>query len=202
MAGWTHTPFRPRRNEESPGNDISAHRQASHPQGTTIELADRITSQVDEEGTETSLERAQDATESPTHGANVSPFKRLQDWWSDHVRLNLEHGAPGGDPRDYLALERTFLGWFRTSVALISLGVVITQLFVLKDVDPKRGKILGAIMSCGGIIVVLLGCVRYFRQQKLLTLGKALTGGWYHQVLITTLLLIMITLFVIVIVDS
>ncbi|KAM0806138.1 hypothetical protein BDR22DRAFT_796780, partial [Usnea florida] len=85
--------------------------------------------------------------------------------------LNLEHGPPGADPRDYLALERTFLGWVRTSVTLVSFGVVITQLFILKDLDPKKGKVLGVIMSCGGILVVLLGCVRYFRQQKLLTQG-------------------------------
>ena len=115
--------------------------------------------------------------------------------------MNLERGAPGGDPRDYLALERTFLSWFRTSGALITFGVTISQLFILKDVDPKKGKILGAIMTCGGIIVLLLGCVRYFKQQRLLTQGKALSGGWHHQILIITLLLILITLFVVVIVD-
>ncbi|KAL9134894.1 MAG: hypothetical protein Q9175_003916 [Cornicularia normoerica] len=200
MAGWTRNPFR---HEESPSNGIAGHCPASRHLGTTIELEERITSQVEEERTETSRsERAQNATTgSPMNGVNTGPFKRLQDWWSHSVRLNLEHGAPGGDPRDYLALERTFLGWFRTSVALVSLGVVVTQLFILKDLDPKKGKIHGVIMSCGGIIVVLLGCVRYFKQQRLLTQGKVLSGGWHHQVLIMMLLLVLITLFVFVIVD-
>lgn len=109
---------------------------------------------------------------------------------------------PGVDVRDYLALERTFLGWFRTSAALISLGVVTTQLFVLKDVDPTRGKILGTVMACGGIVVVSLGCVRYFRQQRLLMQGKALSGGWHHWGLIGAVLGVLMALLVVVVLDS
>lgn len=167
-----------------------------------MELEEYVASQVEEERMEASPVSAQFGIERPTAAIKTSHIKPLQDWWSQNVRLNLEHGALGGDPRDYLALERTFLGWLRTSVALISLGVVITQLFVLKDVDPTKGKILGVIMSCGGIIVILLGCFRYLNQQRLLTRGKALSGGWHHQVLIIVLLLILLTLFVIVLVDS
>lgn len=204
MTAWTSDVFRRNKNEGSPGNKMIAHNQAScpHHSGTTMELEERVTSQAEEERTETSTERAQYATESPTDAIKTSHLKRLPIWWSHNVRFNLEQDAPGGNPRDYLALERTFLAWFRMSLALISFGVVITQLFVLKDVDPKKGKILGATMSGGGIIVLLLGCVRYFEQQSLLTKGKALSGGWHHQLLMIVLLLILITLFVIVIVDS
>ena len=182
--------------------DISGHSQASHTSGTTIELEERVTNQVEEDWAETSLESAINATDNPTNAINTSHIKRLQQWWSHNVRLNLEHGAPRGDPRDYLALERTFLDWFRTSVALISFGVIITQLFILKDVNPKKGKVLGLFMACGGIIVILLGCVRYFEQQRLLAQGKALSGGWHHQVLIVTLMLVLITLLVMVTVDG
>ena len=204
MAAWTRTPFRRKRPKESPSNDVSRNNQASQRPETAIELDERNTSLVEEGHTETSPERAPTATESPTstEGIRTSHTKRLRNWWSHNVRLNLVHGEPGGDPLDYLALDRTFLGWFRTSVALISFGVVITQLFVLKDLGTKKGKILGVIMSCGGIIVVLLGCVRYFKQQRLLMQGKALSGGWHHQVLILVLLSILITLFVFVIVDT
>lgn len=202
MVEWARNPFRRKQQKERPDTAISRHNQVSHRLETTIELEERIVSQVEEERTETSPERARSATQSPTSGINTSHIKRLRNWWSHSVHLSLEHGAPGGDPRDYLALERTFLGWFRTSVTLISFGVVITQLFILNDLDPKKGKILGGIMSCGGIIVVLLGCVRYLKQQRLLTQGKALSGGWHHQVLIIVLLLILLTLFVFVIVDS
>lgn len=199
MAGWTRNPFRPKPNEQSPGNDNAQNSSAIHRLEATIELEEHVTGQVE---VDASPERAPNATESPTDDISTSHLKRLRYWWSHNVRLNLEHGAPGGDPRDYLALERTFLGWFRTSVTLISFGVVITQLFVLKDLDPTKGKILGAVMSCGGAMVVLLGCARYFRQQRLLTQGKALSGGWHHQVLILLLFSILITLFVLVIVDS
>ena len=197
LAGRTR-----KQSEESPGNEVSDMGEASHRLQSTIELEERVTRRREEEQTETSTERVENATESATNGIKTSHLKRLQFWWSHNIRLNLEHGAPGGDPRDYVALERTFLGWLRTSVALISFGVATTQLFILKDVDPKKGKILGVIMSCGSIIVVLTGCIRYFKQQRLLTQGKALSGGWHHQVLITVLFLILVTLFVIVIVET
>lgn len=201
MAGWTRNAIRQMQNKERLGIDIdiSGHSQANHTLGTTIELEERVTNQVEEDRT---LESAPNATENATNGINTSHIKRLRHWWSHNVRLSLEQGAPGGDPRDYLALERTFLGWFRTSVSLISFGVIITQLFVLKDVNPKKGKILGAIMTCGGAIVIILGCVRYFEQQRLLAKGKALSGGWHHQLLIVTLMLILISLLVMIIIDA
>ncbi len=195
MGRLTRNPFGRKQSEQSPGDYISEQSPASHGLGTTIELEGRVISQ------DTSRESAANATESPTNDTNTS-YMRLQYWWTHNIRLNLEHGASGGDPRDYLALERTFLAWFRTSVSLISFGVVTTQLFILKDVDPKKGKILGAVMYCGGAIVLLLGCVRYFRQQRLLTQGKALSGGWHHQVLIIVLLVILTSLIVSVIVDG
>ena len=204
MAPWTHNSSQPRQIDESPGTKMFGQSEANRHLGNTFELEESFRSQVqEEEPTETLAESAQNATQ--IHTASVkkkSHIKQLGDWWSHNIRLNLEHGAPGGDPRDYLALERTFLGWFRTSVTLISLSVIITQLFVLKDVDPTKGKVLGVILSCGGIIVLLLGCVRYFEQQRLLAQGKALSGGWHHQVLIILLLMILMALFVIVIVDA
>ena len=198
MATWTSNPFR----HQNPRNEIAGHNQASRRLGTIIELETRATRRVEGERTETPQVGPQINIGDSTTDHPTSRITRLQAWWSHNIRLNLEHGPPGADPRDYLALERTFLGWFRTSVTLISFGVVITQLFILKDLDPKKGRILGVIMSCGGILIVLLGCVRYFRQQKLLTQGKSLSGGWHHHILLTLLLLILVTLFVFVIVDS
>ena len=78
----------------------------------------------------------------------------------------------------------------------------MTQLFVLKDVDPLKGKIIGAVISSSGIMVTLLGCIRYFKQQNLLMQGKALSGGWHHQVLVVILLSVFLTLVVLVILDG
>ena len=199
---YPQSTFRREQNEQSPGHDFLGRDRANHRLGTTVELQEFVTCQGEEEQTATTPGRSQNATGNPTDGIMASPIKKLQVWWSRNVRLNLEHGAPGSDPRDYLALERTFLGWFRTSLSLISFGVVIIQLFILKDVGSRKGKVIGVIMCCGGIIAVLLGCVRYLKQQRLLTQGKALSGGWHYQILIITLLVVLITLFVFVIIDS
>jgi len=149
--------------------------------------------------------------ETPTFAASGTEIdasahytKKVKHWWSRNISLVRDHtpdGPTGGDPRDYLALERTYLGWFRTSSAVITLGVVLTQLFVLKDTDRTKGKVLGAILAGGGIVTNLIGCERYFRQQRLLAQGKALTGGWYHIVMIALLTLVILTLFVIVLVQ-
>lgn len=136
--------------------------------------------------------------------ASASYIKKAKRWWSQHISFVLDYnddGPIGGDPRDYLALERTYLGWFRTSSAIVTLGVVITQLFVLKDLDRTKGKILGAILAAGGIFTNIVGCERYFRQQRLFAQGRALTGGWYSVALLTLQALIILTLFVVVLVE-
>ena len=203
MAGWSRTPFQPEGKQGTPVNQIARSSQASvHHAGTPIELSEIVPSQILVDPTQTSPDIPPNATESPTKTSDPSHFKRLQTWWSHTIRLSIEHGGIGGDLRDYLALERTFLAWSRTSSALISLGVLITQLFVLKDVDPVKGKVIGAVISCSGIIVNLLGCIRYFKQQNLLMQGKTLSAGWHHQVLIVMLLCVFVTLVVLVILDG
>lgn len=89
---------------------------------------------------------------------------------------------------DYLsvALERTYLGYFRTSLALAFLGVFIAQLFRLQHTphpDPVFGFfILGIPLSCictgAAILVNLLGSYRFWRQQNAMLRGKILSGGW------------------------
>lgn len=191
MAGWTR--------------NLRSRQVSHHAPGTTIELSESVPSQIPAEQTQTSPGTADNATESATDGtdtSNPSHIQRLQTWWSHNIRLTLSHGTPGGDFRDYLALERTFLSWFRTSVALISFGVLITQLFVLRDIDPKRGKILGAVIACAGIVVVSLGCARYFRQQNLLMQGRALSGGWHHWGLIGVVSGVLMALLVLAVIDG
>lgn len=132
-------------------------------------------------------------------------INKITHWWRDNVSLVLDHdthGPSGGDPRDYLALERTYLGWFRTSVAVGSFGVVVAQLFILKTLDPGKGKILGGLLSCGAIVTSLLGCIRYFRQQRLLTQHKILAGGWHVTIFLVVLFTAFVTLFVIVMLES
>ncbi|SAM09403.1 hypothetical protein [Absidia glauca] len=74
--------------------------------------------------------------------------------------------------RDHLANERTFLAWLRTSLALITVGVAITQLYQL---NPARtdtiGRALGATFVGLSIVFLYIGNARYFHCQYALTQG-------------------------------
>lgn len=131
-------------------------------------------------------------------------FRSFSSWWHSWVSRTITHGSgpSGGDPRDYLALERTFLGWVRTSLALISLAVVVTQLFVFKNLDRTKGIVLGCILTSVGMAIVIGAAVRYFRAQELLVRGKALTGGWEAIGLWGLLVLVVGALFIVVLVDD
>lgn len=156
-----------------------------------------------------STRRCSSITSTPRPTKNpILRFNTLlspQKWWARNVSIVVEHtpsGPRGGDPRDYLALERTFLSWIRTATALISFGVVITQLFVFKKVDVRKGSILGAFTSAGGILIVLIGCVRYFKQQKHLTYGNTTSAGWEILALLIILTAILLVVLVVVLVQA
>ena len=172
----------------------------------TMELEERTrgTSRAMVDGP--SMETPHESTTIPASGRHAvttsSYLGKLKHWWTQNISLVLEDGPNGGDPRDYFALERTYLAWFRTSVAITSFGIVITQLFILRNLDPIKGKVLGAILAFGGVVSNLLGCIRYFSQQSLLLQGKALCGGWHTTVILVLLTMILLTLFVIVLVES
>lgn len=65
----------------------------------------------------------------------------------------------------------------RTGMALASFGVVLLQLFRLKQTNPRAGIALGAVCTGGGALVVLLGARHYFVLQKKLMAGRIVTGG-------------------------
>jgi uncharacterized membrane protein YidH (DUF202 family) len=84
------------------------------------------------------------------------------------------------------ALERTFLGYLRTSLILVMTGILTAQLFHLQhSATPnprfgfyKVGKPLAATLICMAIVVVLTGAIRFWRLQRALVRGKAMAGGW------------------------
>ncbi|KAK0661044.1 hypothetical protein DIS24_g2919 [Lasiodiplodia hormozganensis] len=103
-------------------------------------------------------------------------------WWRRHVSVTV----PAGGMRDHLALERTFLGYLRTSIALSMAGVMIAQLLRLQHApnpDPHYGyhalgKPLAAVFITAAIAMVLLGAFRFWRQQNAIVRGKVFAGGW------------------------
>ncbi|ODV79932.1 uncharacterized protein CANTADRAFT_36246, partial [Suhomyces tanzawaensis NRRL Y-17324] len=86
----------------------------------------------------------------------------------------------GSVARDHLANERTFLAWLRTSLSFITIGIGVTQLFRLETRESpdklshhseinKYGKPLGGTFIALGIATLVLGFVRFFQVQHLLT---------------------------------
>ena len=86
----------------------------------------------------------------------------------------------------FIALERTYLGYLRTSFAFASLGIVVAQLFRLPH-EQSRGSengihALGTPLACicigAAIVITTLGAIRFWRQQNALARGKVHAGGW------------------------
>jgi putative membrane protein len=80
--------------------------------------------------------------------------------------------SPVNDPRVYLAAERTFLAWIRTSISLMGFGFVIarfalwTREYALSvnpasAAQPGVATWLGFGMVCVGVTVAALAAVRH-----------------------------------------
>jgi uncharacterized membrane protein YidH (DUF202 family) len=110
-------------------------------------------------------------------------------WYEGLVRQwerNVYIKVPVEKRRDHLALERTYLGYLRTSLALSMVGVIVAQLFRLQSSELPGGEIgyfvlgvpLAACFIGGSVVVILLGAVRFWRQQTAMVKGKVWAGGW------------------------
>ncbi|KAK6612705.1 hypothetical protein H4I96_01918 [Botrytis cinerea] len=120
-----------------------------------------------------------------------SPSRERDQWEStelselEHIRQNYTHASsthalgPG-------TLERTFLAYLRTSLALSMLGVSIAQLFRLQHSPTPNpligffvlGKPLACICQGAAITTLLVGSIRSWRHQNAIVRGKALSGGF------------------------
>lgn len=83
-------------------------------------------------------------------------------------------------------MERTYLGYLRTSLGLAVLGVVVAQLFRLQHVaNPNSkfgfyvlGKPIAGLFIATAILVILLGAFRFWRQQNAIVRNKIHAAGW------------------------
>lgn len=96
------------------------------------------------------------------------------------------------------ALERTFLGYLRTSLALSAMGIIIAQLlrlFHAPTPNPAFGfyilaKPLSIIPQVLAIFTLLVGAFRTWRSQNAIVRGKALSGGWEIVILMLLVFLV------------
>jgi putative membrane protein len=100
-----------------------------------------------------------------------------------------------GNATDYLANERTYLAWVRTSIGIMAFGFVVVKfsLFV-KQISLMFGKetilqqrgysaILGIVLVVLGTITAILSYVRYKNTEKQLD-----NGVFEHSSMLITLL--------------
>ncbi len=100
------------------------------------------------------------------------------------------------------ALERTFLGYLRTSLALSMISVIIVQLYRLEHAQNPN-KVFGYFtlalpLACicigAAIVVLLLGAYRFWRQQNAILRGKVHAGGWEMNAIGLTIALVRLPL--------
>lgn len=91
--------------------------------------------------------------------------------------------ADNRDPRAYLAEDRTFLAWIRTSIALMGFGFVVARfgLFLRELEAVQSGSpvqttafsvVLGTALIAGGVIVTILSSFQYIRRVRELRRGN------------------------------
>jgi putative membrane protein len=110
-------------------------------------------------------------------------------------------------PNDYLANERTFLAWIRTSIAIMGFGFVVVKfsLFIRqlsialaeKTIVPHTGysPVIGITLVIIGAIMALLAFVRYRNIEKHLNKGTYFPS--FVLSLVVTIAILIISFFLV-----
>ena len=100
-----------------------------------------------------------------------------------------------GSPNDFLANERTFLAWIRTSIGIMAFGFVvekfslfvkqITMLVGDKTIVQPNGNsaLIGILLVAAGAITLILSYIRYRLTEKRLR-----EGIYKHSSLLLTII--------------
>ncbi len=87
-----------------------------------------------------------------------------------------------GDPRIYMAAERTFLAWLRTAIALMAFGFVISRfglflrMLAASTAAPQGGSgasvVVGMALIGVGVVVTIVAAVRHHRYVRAVDTGR------------------------------
>ncbi|KAL6250273.1 hypothetical protein RBB50_002574 [Rhinocladiella similis] len=154
--------------------------------------------QSDREALELGHAQANGTLPLTTVVTNQSTPRALR-WWRRHVSM----GVPHVKCRDHLANERTFLGYLRTGQAFAMLGVIIAQVMRLQHSiapNPVLGYFaisvpLSSVCHATAIAVSVVGAIRFFRYQKEMARGFAVSGGWEIKTVGTLATMVMLSMF-------
>ncbi|EIN12475.1 hypothetical protein PUNSTDRAFT_49779 [Punctularia strigosozonata HHB-11173 SS5] len=136
--------------------------------------------------------------------ADNLPRSRVGSWFARLPSPSLKLVNNGSVARDHLASERTFMAYVRTSLAISSMGTALAQLFRLSEADAayNLARPLGASLIVMGIMVLILGCLRYFIVQSSLIQGKFPTARVSLAVLSTGLIAFVSIIFGVLLADK
>jgi putative membrane protein len=95
--------------------------------------------------------------------------------------------SPHRDPRIYLAAERTFLAWLRTSLAMMGFGFVVARFgLFMREIAPAHSATPpgpaglsvkgGTALVMAGVLVAIASMVRYRRMVQRIDRGAELAG--------------------------
>lgn len=76
-----------------------------------------------------------------------------------------------GNPRDYLANERTHLAWVRTSLTVMVLGLAVAKFGDGSDVSAAT-LVAGSVLAAAGTAGVVYGSMRYRSTARELAQGR------------------------------
>ena len=103
--------------------------------------------------------------------------------------MEIKNKKPAG-PADYLANERTFLAWIRTSIALMGFGFVIVKFALfIRQITIALGEkatvpsnrysaIIGVTMVVFGAVMATFAYLRYRNIEKQLTNNSYFPSRW------------------------